>query len=324
MNIFNKQPFLIGEIGFNFLDIAKKEGLSELDAAKLMIKEADGCGIDGVNFYAYSASDKFAFDKNDFKSLKEFCDEIGIMFLATPLDFKAVDDLTDLVDVFIIQSQDLTNIPFIKYVARKNKSVILSTGAATIREIKDAVDAIEDVSLVDVAILHSVLSYHTDFEDAHLLMIKDLKSHFPNYEIGYSDYIEADEHMIILTTAFNYGAVILNKPFTLDKTLTTNTHRCAMDSADVAKFRENLVFLSKINGYSNKQPLVCESSARKELRKSIVAKEDIKKGDEITDVNVDFKRPGTGISPAELESILGKTAVCDIKKDDFITLDKIK
>ncbi len=350
MNIFSKRPFLIAEIGVNFYDIAKKEGISDIDAAKLMIDEAKSCGVDAVKFQSYKAEtiasrnspaywdlteepttsqfelfkkfDKFGDD--EYRQLADYCREVGIMFLSTPFDFDSVDYLDEFMDVYKISSSDLTNIPFIKYIAGKNKPILLSTGASTLKEIKDAVNAIEEVSTVDIAIMHCVLSYPTSFEDANLLMIKDLEQNFPDYEIGYSDHTKPDENMMVLTTAYNYGAVILEKHFTLDKTLTGNDHYHAMDPSDVVKFRKNVEFISKINGYRNKQPLICESSARKEARRSIVAKMDIKKGEMISESNITFKRPGTGISPARLDEVLGKIVAEDICEDTLIDFEMLK
>ena len=337
MKIFNKQPFLIAEIGVNFYGIAEKEGMSDMDAAKLMIDEAKACGVDAVKFQSYNAEsiashnsqfdlfkkyDKFGAD--EYRQLADYCKQIGIMFLSTPFDFESVDYLDEFMDVYKISSSDLTNIPLIKYIASKNKPILLSTGAATLREIKEAVKAIEDVSLVDIAIMHCVLSYPTAYEDANLLMIKDLANNFPNYEIGYSDHTKPDENMVVLTTAYNYGATILEKHFTLDKSLAGEDHCHAMDPSDVHKFKDNLVFLSKINGRINKQPLICESSARKEARRSIVAKRDIKMGDVISKSYIAFKRPGTGISPGEVDEVLGKTASMDISEDTLIDFEMLK
>ncbi|WP_405304233.1 N-acetylneuraminate synthase family protein [Methanobrevibacter sp.] len=344
LNIFSKKPFLIAEIGVNFYDIAKKEGISDIDAVKLMIDEAKSCGVDAVKFQSYkaeniasrnspaywdlseeSAESQFElfkkFDKfgvEEYRELANYCREVGIMFLSTPFDFDSADYLDEFMDVYTISSSDLTNIPFIKYIASKNKPILLSTGAATMKEIKDAVNAIEEISTVDVAVMHCVLSYPTAYEDANLLMIKDLAKHFPNYEIGYSDHTKPDENMMVLTTAYNFGANILEKHFTLDKTLHGNDHCHSMDSGDVSKFRKNVEFLSKINGSSNKQPLICESSARRETRRSIVAKRNIKKGETISSADITFKRPGTGISPAEMDNIVGKTAKVDICEDTLI------
>lgn len=350
MNIFNKRPFLIGEIGVNFYDIAKKENITPMDAAKLMIKEAKNAGIDAVKFQTYKAEKiasrnspaywdldeepttsqfelfkKFdSFGSEEYRELADYCREVGIMFLSTPFDFEAIDFLDDLMDVYKISSSDLTNIPFIKAIALKNKPIILSTGASTLKEIKEAVNAIEEVSNVDIGLMHCVLSYPTKDEDANLLMIKDIKEQFEGYDIGYSDHTKPDDKMLILTTAYLYGANIIEKHFTLDKTLTGNDHYHAMDVEDVKTFNENIELINKIKGKKVKQPLVCESSSRKEARRSIVASRDIKKGEKITTDNITFKRPGTGISPSKVDEIIGMTANEDINEDTLLTYEMLE
>lgn len=350
MNIFNKRPFLIGEIGVNFYDIAKKENITPMDAAKLMIKEAKNAGIDAVKFQTYKAEKiasrnspaywdldeepttsqfelfkKFdTFGPEEYRELAEYCREVGIMFLSTPFDFEAIDFLDDLMDVYKISSSDLTNIPFIKAIALKNKPIILSTGASTLKEIKEAVNAIEEVSNVDIGLMHCVLSYPTKDEDANLLMIKDIKEQFEGYDIGYSDHTKPDDKMLILTTAYLYGANIIEKHFTLDKTLTGNDHYHAMDVEDVKTFNENIELINKIKGKKVKQPLVCESLSRKEARRSIVASKDIKKGEEITKDNITFKRPGTGISPSKVDEIIGMNANKDIAEDTLLTYEMLE
>ncbi|WP_462316496.1 N-acetylneuraminate synthase family protein, partial [Methanobrevibacter sp.] len=153
MKIFNKYPYLIAEIGVNFYDIAKKEGISDMEAAKFMIMEAKECGVDAVKFQSYKAetiasrnspaywdlseeptTSQFElfrkFDKfgvGEYRELAEYCQQIGIKFLSTPFDFEAVDYLDEFMDIYKISSSDLTNIPFIKYIASKNKPILLST-----------------------------------------------------------------------------------------------------------------------------------------------------------------------------------------------------
>ena len=339
MNIFFKKPFLIADIGVNYYDIAQKEEISNMEAAKLMILEAKKCGVDAVKFESYKTEniissefpDQFdlfkkydKFEKEEFRELAEFCDELKIKFLSSPLDFESADYLDEFMDIYSIASSDLTNIPFIQYIAKKNKPILLLTGAATLNEVKQAVKAIEDVSTVDIAILHSVLSYPTDYRDANLEMIKDLAQNFPIYEIGYSDHTKPDSNMFVLTTAFNFGADIIEKHFTLDKSLPGNDHSHSMDPDDVRIFKTNIGFLSQIKGMKNKQPLISESSASRNARKSIVAIKDIKKGDVITSDLLTFKRPGIGISPAQLDEVIGKTALVDIAEDTLIDFSMLE
>ena len=350
MKIFNRYPYLIAEIGVNFYDIAKKEGMSDMAAAKFMIDEAQACGVDAVKFQSYKA-EKIAsknspaywdlseepttsqfelfkkFDKfgvGEYRELAEYCNRIGINFMSTPFDFESADYLDEFMDIYKISSSDLTNIPFLRHIASKNKPILLSTGASTLNEIKEAVNAIEEVSTVDIAIMHCVLSYPTSYEDANLLMIKDLVENFPDYEIGYSDHTKPDKNMAVLTTAYNYGATILEKHFTLDKKLQGNDHYHAMDPDDVIKFRWNVNFISKINGMKNKQPLICESSSRRQARRSIVAARDINKGETISLEDITFKRPGTGIYPSKFDEVVGTVAKVDISEDTLLDFDMLE
>lgn len=350
MKVFNKSPFIIADISLNLFDFANQEKISLMESAIFLIDEAKSCGVDGVLFNSYTSEnlisrDSATFDElfidspndyfdsfkkydklsaGEYRQLAEYCREIGIVFLSTPNDFESVDYLDEFMNIYNISSSDLTNIPFIKHVASKNKPILLSTGGATIGEINRAVRVIEDVSTCDIVIMHSVLSFPTKYEDANLLMIKDLAENFPEYEIGYSDHTQPDESMMVLTTAFNYGATVLEKHFTFDKNIDSLDSSYAMDGDDVINFKRNVLFLSKINGRKNKQPLICESLTRKEVRKSIVAKVNIKKGEIIDGSNITFKRPGIGISPSDIDDVIGKIASQDISKDTLIKFDMLE
>ena len=353
MNIFNEEPFLIAEIGVNYYDIAKKENISNMEAAKLMVKEAKDAGCNAVKFQSYKANTiasknspaywdtteepttsqyelfkKFdSFGKEEYKEIADYCNEIGIMFLSTPFDFDSIDYLDEFMDVYKISSSDLTNLPFIKKIAKKGKHIIISTGASTLDEIKLAIDTIEETNedytngKSAIGIMHCVLSYPTDNNDANLLMIKNLKDLYPNYEIGYSDHTKPDDKMLILTTAYLYGATILEKHYTLDKTLKGNDHYHGMDPEDIKTFVQNIKLIKQINGQYDKIPLECEGESRKQARRSIIALKEIKTGEEITEDKLTYKRPGTGISPTQLDTVIGKKAKIDIKEDDVLSYD---
>ena len=350
MIVFNKKPFIIADISINLFEFAIREKISAIESAKFLIDEAQSCGVDAVMFQSYDAeniisrdvdaykdldvgSPNFYFDSvrdydkfgaGEFKELASYCKEIGMLFLSTPHDNESVDYLDEFMNIYKISSSDLTNIPFIEYVARKNKPILLSTGGATLVEIKNAVRAIEDVSTCDIVLMHSILSFPTEYEDANLLMIKDLEQNFPDYEIGYSDHTRPDKNMMVLTTAFNYGATVIEKHFTFDKSLEGIDSDYAMDADDVIAFKRNVLFLSKISGRKNKQPLICESLTRREIRKSVVANVDIKKGDVINESDITFKRPGTGISPSQVGDVIGKIAGTDISKDTLIKFEMLE
>ena len=331
INLFNKRPFLIADIAFNYYEIAKKEDCSNIDAAKLMINEAKGCGIDAINFHigdleqiycSYSDDvDITTFNENkltvdDYAELFDYCNDLKMRFIATVYDEDIICELDEFIEIYKISSLDLTNIPFIKFLASKNKPLILPTGAATLSEIRQVVKYIEDNFSIRIALLHSILSYPTNFQDANLLMIKDLIENFSDYDVGYCDNTKSDVNLFVLITAFNYGAIILEKYFTLDKSL--KGHEFSMDSKDVRIFKKNIELLTMINGYKNKQPLICESNFRRNLRKSIFTKKDIKKGEILTVEHISIGKPGDGISPLKLDEIIGKVAVQDIPKDTMI------
>jgi sialic acid synthase SpsE len=337
-------PFVIAEIGVNYYDIAQKEGITPLEAAKLMIREAKNGGADAVKFQSYKAGKiasknspaywdrneeptrsqyelftKFDhFGADEYRELADYSKSVGIMFLSTPFDFEAADYLDKLMPVFKISSSDITNWPFIKHIAQKGKPVFLATGASTVAEIEEAVNVILDAGNHEICLMHCVLSYPANYRDANLKMIQHLAQVFPDYIIGYSDHTRPDPSMMVLTTAYQYGAKVIEKHFTLDKTLKGNDHYHAMDPKDLKKFRDNMELICQINGEYYKKPLECERESRKQARRSIVAKVDLKQGEIITEDKITFKRPGSGISPKDLDKILGRVTRLKIKEDELL------
>ena len=243
--------------------------------------------------------------------------------MSTPFDFEAVDFLDNLMPIFKISSSDITNLPFISYIAKKQKPIFLSTGASTIDEIKDAVSAIEKEGNYRIVIMHCILNYPTKYEDANLGMLKHLKKIFPNYLVGYSDHTLPDQSMLTLTTAVLLGAKVIEKHFTLDKSLKGNDHYHSMDPGDLRRFVDNVRLIEKIIGKDKKEPLKSESPAIKYARRSILAKVDIAKDTKITEDMIAFKRPGTGIAPKFLDKIVGKKARINIRKDRIIRYEDI-
>lgn len=353
-DFFNKilsksSPYIIAEIGVNYYDIAKEKNISVMDAAKLMIDEAKRAGCDAAKFQSYKAGkiasknspsywdtseesttsqytlfQKFdSFGENEYRELSEYSKQIGIDFLSTPFDFDSADYLTDMMPAFKISSSDLTNIPFIQHIAKKGLPVLLSTGAAELGEIEKAIQTVLSTGNKNISIMHCILDYPTKFENANLLMIKHLSKVFPELIIGYSDHTRPDESMLVLTTAYQYGAIVLEKHFTLDKTLKGNDHYHAMDVDDCQKFVRNMDLLNKINGEYNKKTMPCEAMSRKQARRSIVANKDLKTGTKITRDNITFKRPGTGISPQYLDIVLGREVKRDIKNDQLLSWDDV-
>lgn len=335
---------LIAEIGVNYYDIAKVRGISVMDAAKLMIKEAASAGIHAAKFQTYKASTlaakdspyywditeeptrsqyelftKFdSFGKEEYTELKKYSDEVGIEFLSTAFDFESADYLYDLMNVYKISSSDLSNIPFIEYQAAKGKPILLSVGASNEDEIENALAAIRRKSDAEIVLLHCVLEYPTPLEDANLLKIASLKEKFPDVYIGYSDHTKPTEECDVIKTAYNLGAQLVEKHFTLDKTLKGNDHYHAMDPEDARAILAAIGRMDMIRGNGALCCLDTEGAARSNARRSIVSNGDIQKGAIITREMLTFKRPGTGISPDRIDSVIGCRAAADIADDTIL------
>ena len=340
---------LIAEIGVNYYDIATKEGITPMEAAKKMIKEAKEAGIHAVKFQTYKAGTiaakaspyywditeeptrsqyelfkKFdGFGEKEYTALKEYSEECGIEFLSTAFDFESADYLDKLMEVYKISSSDLSNIPFIEYQARKNKPILLSVGASNEDEIENALAAIRRNNDQPIVLLHCVLEYPTPLEDANLLKIASLKERFPDVYIGYSDHTKPTEDCDVIKTAYNLGATLVEKHFTLDKTLKGNDHYHAMDPEDAKRILKSIERMDMLRGNGALRCLDTEGAARKNARRSIVANCDIKKGEVITKDMLTFKRPGTGISPDRIDEVAGLKAACDIADDTILSEDML-
>ncbi len=260
-----------------------------------------------------------SFGEEEYRKLYEYSKEKGIIFLSTPFDY-----LYDMVDAYKISSSDLSNLPFIRYIAKKGKPIYLSVGASYLEEIKQAVAVMQEENCPEIALLHCVLSYPCKNEDANLNIIKTLKKEFPDLKIGYSDHTMPDETMTILTTASLLGAEIIEKHFTLDKTLPGNDHYHAGDPNDFRKAIHNFELIEEILGQAEKTVLPCEEIPRREARRSLVLIRDMKKGEILGEKDLMAKRPGTGISPEQLDTVVGKVLLADCKEDTVLTWDMVQ
>jgi N-acetylneuraminate synthase len=331
---YNKEitkPYIIAEAGVNH------EGSIEI--AKRLIDEAKNAGANAIKFQTYKAStlaskdspaywdlaqeptksqfelfskhDKFW--KSEMVELKNYCDKVNIEFMSTPFDIEAAKFLNDLMDVYKISSSDITNKPFIEYICGFNKPIILSTGAANLLEIQEAVSWIDKCGN-PLALLHCVLNYPTSNENANLGMIQGLKRAFPGKLIGYSDHT-LPKDMKTLEVATLLGSAIIEKHFTHDKTLPGNDHYHAMDKEDLKVFYKNLDKTFNLLGSFKVEALKDEALAIKNARRSLVAAKIIKQGETITKQHLTFKRPAHGISPKHIDEVIGTKAKVDIAED---------
>lgn len=344
-----KKPYVIAEMGVNFYDTARVMNITPLDAAKLYIDEAKKAGVDAAKFQSYKAETIASknspsywdlskepttsqyelfkkldgFNKEDYEELCHYCKQVGIDFMSTPFDYNSADYLENMVDIYKISSSDITNIPFIKYIAKKGKPVYLSVGASYLAEVDEAVRAIKETGNNNICLFHCVLSYPTKNEDANLNIIRHLKQVYPDIPIGFSDHTLPDPCMTILTTAYLLGAEVIEKHFTLDKTLEGNDHYHAGDPEDFAKAIKNFELVDTIIGDKTKTVLDCEIIPRQQARRSLVLTHDMKAGDVVTEKDLIAKRPGTGISPKYMEIVVGKMLKNDMKEDSILNWENI-
>ena len=345
----NTKPYLIAEMGVNFYDTAHALNITPLEAAKMYIDEAAKAGCDCAKFQSYKAKTivsknspaywdlskeptktQYAlfqkhdgFNEEDYRELCNYTHEKGMDFTSTPFDYESADFLESMVDFYKISSSDLSNIPFIKHVAKKGKKMVVSVGASYLSEVDVAIRAMKEVGNNDITILHCVLSYPTDPTNANLRIIKTLKNNFPDVKIGYSDHVAPDETMMTLATAFLLGAEVIEKHFTLDKTLPGNDHYHAGDPNDFKKATANFKWIAQILGSCEKTVLDCELTPRKEARRSLVLTRDMKVGEIIKKEDLMPKRPGTGISPEFADIVIGRKVVKDLEEDTILTWDMI-
>ncbi len=329
-----KKPLIIAEAGVNH------EGSMEI--AKRLIDEAAEANADAIKFQTYKAEtiaskdspsywdttkeptksqyrlfqkyDKFW--KKEFEELKLHCDIAGIDFLSTPFDINSASFLNDLMDVFKISSSDITNKPFIKEIAGYGKPIILSTGASNLDEIQNAIDWIREED-VPHALLHCILNYPTDDDNANLGMIRDLQARYPDNHIGLSDHT-LPKDMKTLEISIMMGVSIIEKHFTHDKTLNGNDHYHAMDKTDLKRLNTKIEKIIQLVGKYEKQALESEEPARQNARRSLVSKHSIEAGKLITEDDLTWKRPAHGICPSEINLLVGKSAKRNIPEDTVL------
>lgn len=331
------RPYIIAEIGVNhegsvetakkLIELAKKGGA---DAAKFQSYKADSLASKKSPAYwdineepTRSQNELFkkydCFNEKEYKILSAHCNNLEIDFLSTPFDVSSMEFLEPLMDFYKIASADITNTPFLRMIAKKNKPVVLSTGASSIEEIKNAVQILESNGCSEIALLHCILNYPTLDDNAHLDMITGLKNSFPRYVIGYSDHTLPNKHMTPLVSAYLLGAQIIEKHFTNDKNLPGNDHYHSMDFDNLKEFVTIINHIENLKGSTKeKSPIESEEIARKNARRSIVLSKNINSGEKFSEGNLTFKRPGTGISSSNWDKIIGRKSLFDLKSDHIL------
>jgi len=336
------RPYVIAEIGVNH------EG--SLATAKQLIELAHQGGAHAAKFQSYKAntlaskqspaywdttkeatlSQHELFQKYDNFGAAEYIElaahakKVGIDFISTPFDDEAVDYLAPLVSFYKIASADITNIPLLRRVARTGKPVVLSTGASTLDEVDGALKTLGTAGATDIALLHCILNYPCEDINAHVRMIGGLQDRYPNHIIGYSDHTVPDAEMTAMSIAYAMGAVVLEKHFTHDKSLPGNDHYHAMDVNDLSRFKKRINTIADMLGEQrDKHPISTEDIARLNARRSIVIAKNLPAGHVVTEADITYKRPGTGVSPLHWDEVIGMRTKKALNEDDVLTWDDL-
>lgn len=255
----------------------------------------------------------------DYKPLKEYCDKVGIGFMSTPFDLVSIDVLEPLdMDYYKIPSGEITNLPYLRKIASKHRPVILSTGMCEVEEVEAALQVLEQggVKRSDIIVLHCNTEYPTPMADVNLRAMDDLRRSL-GVEVGYSDHTKGIEVPI---AAVALGATVIEKHFTLDKTMEGPDHKASLEPDELKAMVDAIRNIEQALGDGHKHVSPSERKNMDIARKSIVATRDIRKGEVLTEENITTKRPGNGISPMRWDSVIGTTAIRDFGYDELIEM----
>lgn len=326
--------FIIAEAGVNHN--------GDISLAKQLVDVAAQVGADAVKFQTFKAENvvtktapkaeyqrkvadrthsqldmlkKLELSEQDFAELKDYCDQRNILFMSTPHDQESIDFLDRLgVSLFKIGSGDITNIPYLRHMARKGKPMILSTGASTLGEVEEAVETILASGNKQLILLHCVSSYPAKAEDCNLKAIQTLANAF-KLPVGFSDHTLGIE---VSLAAVALGACVIEKHFTLDRTLPGPDHQASLEPTELNQLVQGIRTVEKALGNGLKRPSSEELKNRTVIRKSLVAACPIPAGTIILDHMITVKRPGTGLAPKFKDEVVGRRARVDIAEDQLI------
>jgi N,N'-diacetyllegionaminate synthase len=332
-----KKTLIIAEAGVNhngdinlakkLIDVAAKAGVDYVKfqtfkADKLVNKSAKKASYQknntGNNDSQYEMLKKLELTHKNHHLLIDYCQQKHIKFLSTAFDFDSIEFLKDKIDFYKIPSGEITNLPYLEKVAKLNLDIVMSTGMATMKEVKDALTILVNngISKDRITILHCNTEYPTPMEDVNLNAMLSIKKKL-GVKIGYSDHTLGIEVPI---AAVALGATVIEKHFTLDKTMEGPDHKASLEPNELIAMVKGIRNIEKAMGNGVKTPSKSEQKNMAIARKSIVASGNIKKGEQLTEQNTTVKRPGNGISPMKWHEVIGTIAIRDFKEDELIEL----
>ena len=330
--------FIIAEAGVNHN--------GRLDLAKKLIDVAVEAGVDAVKFQTWKTENlvtknatqaeyqkknskdvnqyemlkKLELSYDDFIELKKYCDKKSMVFISTPDEEESALFLKDLQDIFKIGSGELTNIPFLELIGSFNKKVILSTGMGNLCEIEKALNALlkGGTKKENIIILHATTSYPTEFKDVNLRAMVTIKNSF-NVNVGYSDHTLGIEVPI---AAVAMGAKVIEKHFTLDKNLEGPDHKASLEPDELKAMVKAIRNIEIALGDGLKKSTKVEEENKKVVRKVIVAKRNIKKGEVLNKDNLILKRASDGLEAKYFDLVIGTKAIREFKEDESIRISE--
>lgn len=326
--------FVIAEAGVNHN--------GDIKIAKQLIDTASEVGADAVKFQTFQADSlvcrtakkanyqlettdkaetqydmlkKLELTQQMHKELIEHCVKKNIMFLSTPFDLESIKLLSELgMQIYKIPSGEITNLPYLREIAKQHKKIILSTGMSSMDEVKAAVKILKDNGAEDITLLHCNTQYPTPISDVNLLAMVKMQEE-TGLSVGYSDHTQGIEIPIAATAL---GATVIEKHFTLDKNMEGPDHKASLEPHELKQMIQGIRKIEAALGSKIKQVSESEKENLIIARRSIVAAMEIKKGEEFTEVNLTTKRPGNGINPMKWDEIIGCKANKSYEIDELI------
>jgi N-acetylneuraminate synthase/N,N'-diacetyllegionaminate synthase len=319
----------------------------DLKTAKRLIDEARACGADCVKFQTFRAENvvtrkapkakyqldttdraesqldmlrKLQLKPGDYEALKAHAENANITFLSTPYNFEDIDLLESVgIPAYKVASGQVVELPFLRKISMTGKPVLLSTGMATLAEIDEALRTILKEGNEQVVLLQCTTNYPSRMQDANLRVMETFRVAF-GVMAGYSDHTVGDETAI---AAVALGALVVEKHFTLDKNMAGPDHSSSATPGELKSLVEKIRSVETALGSARKEPTEIERENATGMRRSIVACRDIRRGETITEDNITFKRPASGLSPSLYDAVIGKRAAIDISADELLQMDMI-
>ena len=333
MNLKKNKTIIIAEAGVNHN--------GKINLAKKLIDVASKAGADYVKFQTFNVDDlilkktktalyqkrnlkddvsqynmlkQYQLADHHHKQLIDYSKKKKIKFLSTAFEEKSLSLLEKYkLDYIKIPSGEITNYPFLEKISKLNRKVLLSTGMASFAEIKQALNVLKKRKK-NLTILHCTSDYPANFKDLNLNFIKKLKKF--GYDVGYSDHSSS---IITPSIAVTLGCKVVEKHFTLSRNLKGPDHKASLEPDELIEMINFIRDVEKMLGSEDKIITKSEQKTKLLVRKSLVARKNIKKGEIFSHENITTKRPGSGVSPFKIKKYFGKKSIKQFKKDQFIT-----